>query len=170
MDAHFFVDVAGNGDRRRYWHHHQTHDSKGPPVCEIGATLGRSAFQHEISCVSVGSRSSVDRLFRCFDFHTPPCRARLFADPNSDRALPNVPRRSLLIRCYVRSSAGDSMCLARLAFFRARTQRLRITDRCSRTTSGPRSLKIASDKKQARKICDAWGDGRARGAQRQAER
>jgi len=142
MDACFFVDVAGNGDRWGCWHRYQTHGSKGPPVSEIGAALGWSAFQHEISRVSLRSRSGVDRIFWCFDLRAPPCRPRVSSDPDSDRVLPNVPRRALLVRCCVRSGTRDSMCCPDLAFFRARTREAPITDRCSRFRSEPRSLKI----------------------------
>lgn len=117
MDAHFCCDVAGDGDRRDCRHSDQTHNPKGPAVCEIRVPVGRTAFQHEIPRVSIWSCSGVHRVFWRFDFHPPPCRTRLFADPNSDRVLPNVPRCALPIRCCVCSSAGDSMCRTGLAFF-----------------------------------------------------
>ena len=122
MDAHFFVDAAGDGDRWDCRHRHQTHDSKGPPICEIGAALGRSAFQHEISRVSLRSRSGLDRIFWCLDLRAPPCRPRVSSNPDSDRVLPNVPWRALPVRCCVRSGTGNSMCCPDLAFFRARTE------------------------------------------------
>ena len=143
MDAHFSVDVAGDRDRRSYWHHHQAHDSKSSTVCEIGAALGWSAFQHEISRVSIGSRSGVDGVFWRFDFRPPSYRPRVSSNPDSDRVLPNVPRRALPVRCCVRSRNGHSMCRLGLAFLRARTWQQRITDCCSQITAGSRSLNCA---------------------------
>lgn len=147
MDARFFVDVAGNGDRRGCWHSHQTHGSKGPPVCEIGAALGWSTFQYEISRVSIRSRSSVDGVFWRFDFRAAPCRTRLFADTNSDRVLPNVPRRALLVRCCVRGRAGDSMCRNCLAIFATRTNGPPITIHRSPCHNAPQDLKSESKSK-----------------------
>jgi hypothetical protein len=117
MDANFFVDVGRDGDRRRCRHRNQTHDSKGPSICEIRASLGRTAFQHKISRVSLRSRRRLDRVFWHLNFCTPAHRARLSPHPDSDRAFANVPWCALPFGRCLRGSHRDCLRCRRLAIF-----------------------------------------------------
>ncbi len=120
MDAHFSVDDGGVGDRRRCRYRHQARDSARSPIGKIGAALGWSALQHKISRVSIRPCRRIDGVFWCFDFCAPPRRFRLSGHPGSDWVFPNVPWRALLVRCFVRGTAGDCLCGRRLAILRAR--------------------------------------------------
>ena len=65
------------------------------PSVKTEIRWGGPRFSTEIPRVSLRSCRRLNRFFWCFGFRTPSCRARLSPDPDSDRALANVPRRAL---------------------------------------------------------------------------
>ena len=106
MDTYFFVDVAGDGAGRDCRACDQAYGAARASLGEIGASLGRPAFQHEISRVSFRARCGVNSIFWRLNFCSPARRSRLSPNPDSDRILADVHRRTLSIRCRVRSGAG----------------------------------------------------------------
>jgi hypothetical protein len=120
MDAHFFINVVGNGARRGCGHRRQTRNSKGPPFRKIRTALGWPPFQHEISCLPFWPCWSINSVFWRFVFGTTACGVRLSANSDFNRALPNVPWRALPFRRCVCGSVGDAVCSASGAFFSSR--------------------------------------------------
>src|SRR5213592_1675080 len=129
MDTYFFVDAAGDGDSRHYRPCDQAHGPARPPLGEIGASLGRPAFQHEISRVSFRARCGLSSIFWRLNFCSPARRSRLSPNPNSDRILADVHRRTLSLRRCLRSGAGDFLCCASGAFSPGTSRKSAIANR-----------------------------------------
>src|SRR5580700_9127320 len=58
-----------------------------------------SELEFQIQCLPLRSHRCIDRVLRRFTFCLLANRARLFANSNPDRLLPNVCRRALSLRC-----------------------------------------------------------------------
>src|SRR6266536_1061805 len=116
MDTYFFVDAAGDGDSRHCRPCDQAHGPARPPLGEIGASLGRPAFQHEVSRVSFRARCGLNSIFWRLNFRSAAHRLCSCADSDSDRVLADVHRRTLSLRRCLRSGAGDFLCCASGAF------------------------------------------------------
>src|SRR5207247_10727758 len=86
------------------------------PIGEIGASLGRAASQHVIFLVFFRARCGLISIFWRLNFCSPARRSRLSPNPNSDRILADVHRRTLSLRRCLRSGAGDFLCCASGAF------------------------------------------------------
>src|SRR5207237_5277237 len=99
LGAQFSRDVdrdgAGGCGRPR----DQTRRPTRSPLGEIGASLGRTPFQHQIPLVSVRARWRFDRLLWRSTYRASARRPGVPPNPDPDRLLTDVHRSALLVRC-----------------------------------------------------------------------